>query len=92
MRCPTRDAHAVGRLIALRGGRLCEAGWNERVARCGVPQCFTQQPSLCCNLEAHGWKDLSFGAVRVSRITSQVKGGLHLVLGVPGGDCDSLLG
>jgi hypothetical protein len=82
MRCPTRGVHAVGRLIALRGGRLCDEGWNERVAQrplrdafrdgwCGVPQCFTQQPSLCCNLEAHGWKDLSFcgvGAVRVSRI------------------------
>jgi hypothetical protein len=33
MRCPTRGVRAVGWLIALRGGRLCEAGWNERVAQ-----------------------------------------------------------
>jgi hypothetical protein len=32
-----------------------------------------KQPSLCCIPEAYGSKNLSFGAVRVSRLISQVK-------------------
>ena len=87
MRCLTSGVHAVGRLIALRGGRLPAmadggSGMSElHGGRCGMVQgwqvwgliCFTRQPSLCCIPEPYGGKGLSFGAVRLARCKSQVK-------------------